>query len=340
MTFDTSLPDYRAILDHSPHGVLLTSPDGGILWANEAACAMLGRTADELRRLGRDAVIDPTDPGLAAALQLRARTGRFAGELTLLRGDGSRFPADVSTRIFLDTDGVHRTSMVILDLSARKRAEAASATATTHLQALVDASPFATIGTDVAGIVTLWNAAAERQFGWTAADVLGTPNPIGAAHTEGEHQELRMRALRGEPATERSLPHSRSDGTTITLAVSTAAVRDRDGQVVGLVSIFAGGDETDARLETAVAAARSAALRQLSLGLRHEMNNALAALSMEAEMLAMGTLDPDARASVVTIVDQARRLSAMLRRLDNVETLDVVHYLEGESMLDLSERPT
>lgn len=117
----------RLLLDNSLDAILLTIPEGRILTANPAACRMFGRTEDEICRGGRSLIIDLTDPRAPAAVEERARTGRFHGELTGLRADGAKFPIEISSSVFRDGRGRLRTSMTIHDLSARKRAEAALA---------------------------------------------------------------------------------------------------------------------------------------------------------------------------------------------------------------------
>ena len=67
--------------------------------------------------------MDITDARLPAALEQRTRTGRFKGELTLLRKDGTPFPGEVSTALFRSPDGMVKTSMIIRDITDRKRAE-------------------------------------------------------------------------------------------------------------------------------------------------------------------------------------------------------------------------
>ncbi len=108
---------YRLVLANSLDAQLLTSPDGAIHSANPAACAMFGRSEAEICRLGRAAVIDPADPRLAAALAERLGTGRFRGELTGLRADGTKFPIEVSSSLFRDASGVLHTSMAVRDLT-------------------------------------------------------------------------------------------------------------------------------------------------------------------------------------------------------------------------------
>jgi PAS domain S-box-containing protein len=114
---------HRSIFDHSIDGVLLTKPTGEILAANPAACRMVQRTEEEICRLGRSGVVDLDDPRVAALLEERRRTGRMRGELTMIRKDGSKFPAEVASATFADRTGERQTSLSIRDLSERKRAE-------------------------------------------------------------------------------------------------------------------------------------------------------------------------------------------------------------------------
>jgi hypothetical protein len=114
---------YRSLFENSMDGILLTAPDGSIFAANPAACRMLGRTQEEICAVGRGGVVDPADPRLSAFLEERTRIGKFSGELTHMRKDGTRFPAEVTTSIFKDRDGRERTCLIFRDITDRKRAE-------------------------------------------------------------------------------------------------------------------------------------------------------------------------------------------------------------------------
>jgi len=104
--------------------ILLTSTDGSIEAANPAACRMFGRTEEEIVRIGRSGIVDTTDPRLSLALEERARSGSFIGELTFIRKEGQKFPGEVASASFKDKEGRERISMIIRDISARKQAEA------------------------------------------------------------------------------------------------------------------------------------------------------------------------------------------------------------------------
>lgn len=83
---------------------------------------------------------------------------------------------------------------------------------------------------------------------------------------------------------------------------------------------------------------RARSLEQLTTGLRHELNNALASVMLESQMLAASDdASADARYAGAAIAEQAERMRKVLRRLDNVERLPVVSYFEGKSMVDLTE---
>ncbi len=112
---------YRAFFENSIDAVLITSPDGSIEEANAEACRTFGLTLEELKQVGRNGVSDASDPRLSAAIEERTQTGQFKGELNLKRGDGTLFPCEVSSAIFIDKTGLTKTSMIIRDITERKR---------------------------------------------------------------------------------------------------------------------------------------------------------------------------------------------------------------------------
>lgn len=82
---------------------------------------------------------------------------------------------------------------------------------------------------------------------------------------------------------------------------------------------------------------RARHMEQLTTGLRHELNNSLASVMLESQMLAAASdASPDVRYAGASIAEQAERMRKVLRRLDNVDHLPVVDYFEGKSMVDLT----
>ncbi len=125
LLLDESEEKYRLLFENSMDAILLTSPDGSIQAVNPAACAMFQRTEEEMMHIGRAGLVDPADSHLSEALQERARNGRFTGEITFLRKDGTRFAGEISSSIFTDRHGHTRSSMIIRDISERRKHEQA-----------------------------------------------------------------------------------------------------------------------------------------------------------------------------------------------------------------------
>jgi signal transduction histidine kinase len=87
-------------------------------------------------------------------------------------------------------------------------------------------------------------------------------------------------------------------------------------------------------------AQRLAAIGEVAITLRHEMNNALQAITAEAGVLqADPGLKPHDRASVATILDMARRIQADVRRLETLTDAPATSYLGQVMMVDLQAAP-
>jgi HTH-type transcriptional regulator, bacterioopsin transcriptional activator and related proteins len=106
------------------------------------------------------------------------------------------------------------------------------------LATLIESSLLAIVTFDPEGVVTLWNPAAERIFGWSGSEVLGTRLPFVPADKQAEFLALRRRALLGEAFTEPELHRRRADGSPIVVSVSTTPLRRLDGTIYGILSIL------------------------------------------------------------------------------------------------------
>ena len=111
---------YRALYEHSMDAILVTVPDGRILFANPAACEMFKMTENEIITAGRNRLVDLSDERLQGLLAQRAQNGKVRGELRMIRKDGSVFPVEISSSVFTDDRSEKRTAMIIHDLTDTK----------------------------------------------------------------------------------------------------------------------------------------------------------------------------------------------------------------------------
>ena len=93
------------------------------------------------------------------------------------------------------------------------------------LTALIAAFPLPTIGFDHQLRVTIWNVAAERMLGWTAAEVLGRRNPSIPPDLLPRYEAKVRAAFRGENLVNTPTYRLRRDGSPVNILLSTATAQ-------------------------------------------------------------------------------------------------------------------
>ncbi len=110
-------------------------------------------------------------------------------------------------------------------------------------QQIVDSAGDAIIFGDAEGNVRLWNAGAERIFGFRADEIVGKsmdliiPENLRARHWEGYYQTMKT----GRTQYNRNLlavPAIGKDGTRISIEFTIVPIRDRDGRLLGPAAIL------------------------------------------------------------------------------------------------------
>ena len=163
---------YRQLFETSLDAVLVTDQDGRVQAANPAATDIFGWTSAEFLHLSRKDLFDQTNPALQAAREVGRQQGRFMGELILIRKDGSRFPAAVSSSAFTDWRGKRSIGIFIYDLSVRRDLEAALRESEARQTILFQNSREAMlIAIPESGAIESANPAALRLFGCSEAEL-------------------------------------------------------------------------------------------------------------------------------------------------------------------------
>lgn len=124
------------------------------------------------------------------------------------------------------------------EVTQQRRSHEALRAASEMLAAVFEASPLALIVLDTKGRVQMWSPAAERLFGWNAAEVTGQFNPIVGAEQLPQAQQLLAQVIGGQPVTGLELRRKHKDGSMLDLELNTAPLRDSHGHVIGLLGMF------------------------------------------------------------------------------------------------------
>ena len=103
---------------------------------------------------------------------------------------------------------------------------------------LLDHVAAAVVATDLAGVVTLWNPAAEGLYGWSSAEAVGVPiqNLIAPVGQLSDAETILNQVLGGE-GSGCELTLARKDGTTFPAEIRTSSVSDSVGVVTGTIGV-------------------------------------------------------------------------------------------------------
>jgi anti-sigma B factor antagonist len=101
-----------------------------------------------------------------------------------------------------------------------------------------EAPEYAVITTDLDGIVTRWNAEAERLYGWSREEVSGRPiTELTVGPQDVDLAEEIMESVRRSGAWMGEFDVRRKDGSRFAAQVRTTLIKDEDGRAVGLAGI-------------------------------------------------------------------------------------------------------
>jgi len=156
------------------------------------------------------------------------------------------------------------------DITPRKRLEEKNQ----QLAALVEFSDDAIVGLDPERKVTVWNRGAERMYGYSAAEAIGSlTSTFIPPELEEEARLIREKVLRGEPVEHFETTRVRKGGQRIVVSLTLSAVRDQEGKIIGMASVardVTAEKEIQAQLNRVQ---RLESLATLASGVAHQFNN-------------------------------------------------------------------
>ncbi|MGH9572274.1 MAG: PAS domain S-box protein [Candidatus Acidiferrales bacterium] len=130
---------------------------------------------------------------------------------------------------------------VVIDVTELKRTEEAlqkSEQAQYQLAAIVASSDDAIVSKNLDGLITSWNAAAERMLGYTAEEAIGQSIMIVIPPHLHEHEkEIIAKLAAGQRVEHEETIRLRKDGSVIDVSVTISPVRDSDGRIVGASNV-------------------------------------------------------------------------------------------------------
>lgn len=199
-----------------------------------------------------------------------------------------------------------------------------------HLQSILDTVPDAMVVIDINGVIQSFSAAAERLFGWTAAEAVGRnvsmlmPQPYHDAH-DGYLARYLATGERRIIGLGRVVVGERRDGSTFPMELAVGEMKSADRRYfTGFVRDLTERQETERRLQDLqselVHVSRLTAMGEMASALAHELNQPLSAaanyLKGSRRLLESDTPDlPRLRDAMEKAADQTLRAGQIIRRL-------------------------
>jgi PAS domain S-box-containing protein len=228
-------------------GIAEADADGRLLRVNDAFCAMLGRSRDELLAmtfLDYTHEDDREQEARSYARQVRGEIDSYTVRKRAVKADGTTVYLDVYSSSVRDSTGQFRYGVrVLLDVTEGKRMDDRLREREQHMRDLLEALPAAVYTTDAEGRITFFNKAAVEMAGrrpqigdkWCVTWRLYNPDgtylphhrcPMAVALKED-------RPVRGEEAVA-----ERPDGTRVPFIPYPTPLHDAEGKLVGAINML------------------------------------------------------------------------------------------------------
>jgi PAS domain S-box-containing protein len=274
------------------YAIYMLDPHGHVASWNAGARRFKGYEPDEIIGQHFSRFYTPEDKALGIpriALETAKREGSFEAEGWRVRKDGTRFWANVVIDPIRDPGGaLLGFAKVTRDLTVRRAAEMELRASEERFRLLVQSvTDYAIYMLDPDGLVSSWNAGAERFKGYSADEILG--EHFSKFYSEEDREAgvpvAALETARTNGRFEAEGWRLRKDGTRFWASVVVDAIHNDNGALVGFAKVTR--DLTDKRAveEQLRQSQKMEAVGQLTGGLAHDFNNLLTGITGSLEMM-------------------------------------------------------
>jgi len=329
---------FRLTIEDAPIGMALVALDGRFVRVNQALCEITGYAAHELTERTFQDITHPadldTDLELAQKLA-RGEIPRYQLEKRYVRKDGSLVDIMLNGSVLRGPDGSALYYIAQMeDITRRKRASEALRLSEAKFSGIVSIAAEAIISVDKDRCITLFNDGAEKIFGYSRNEVMGTPIdrliPERFRAVHGEHfasfaagqQAVRPMAERSE------ILGLRKNGETFPAEASISKV-----SVDGAMFLSVVLRDVTQRKSVEEALRRAVTARDDVLGIvAHDLRNPLSTIIMQASLLERPAPEVERRDQTprLVIARSAARMNRLIQDLLDVAVVEAGQLLKVE----------
>ena len=193
-----------------------------------------------------------------------------------------------------------------------------------RLAAIVEYADDAILTKTVAGVVTSWNAGAERLYGYTEHEILGQPVSVLVPPGHGDEEPAMLHKIAAaRKAVRCDIIRIRKDATLVDVSLALSPIFDAAGEVIEVAAIARDMTERKRTENSLVERSRqletsNRELEQYAYVASHDLQEPLRKMASFCQLLArryQGQLDEQADQYIAYVVDGARRMQEMINDL-------------------------
>jgi PAS domain S-box-containing protein len=226
-----------SIVNSSDDAIISKTLEGIITSWNPAAHKMFGYTEDEAIGRHISIIIPPERLHEERMIIENIRNGIKVEHFPTLRVAKNKKKVYISLTVSPIKDkagNIIGTSKIARDISDQKAAEEKQAT----LAAIVSSSEDAIISKTLFGIITSWNQAASKMFGYTEAEVTGKHISIIIPPDRMDEESMIIEHIRnGEKINHFETVRVAKDGKKLNISLTVSPVRNKEGKIIGASKI-------------------------------------------------------------------------------------------------------
>jgi PAS domain S-box-containing protein len=304
-----------AIVDSSQDAIIGRDELGIINTWNTAAKRIFGYSPEEV--IGQTALllVPPELHDEERANIERLRQGEHVGhyQTQRLRKGGER--VDISVAVSPIRDASQRivgSALIARDMGLLRREQVDLA----RLAAIVESSDDAIISKTLDGVITTWNAAAERLFGYRPEEIIGhSVLRLIPPELHYEEPQILAKLRNGQRIEHFETRRMRKNGETFDISLTVSPIKDERGRVIGASKIVRDISERKAAEAAVVEKEKMAATGRLAAALAHEVNNPLESITNLAYLLVHHQpLDEESRGYARTLLNEVQRAGDITRQ--------------------------
>ena len=295
----------RSFVDANIIGVVIASPSGGVIEANDYYLRTIGYTREEFEQGMVDwrAITPPEwlSADERAIEELRERGTCTPYEKEYVRRDGTRVSVFISDAMLPGTE--EQIAAFILDITERKKAEEELR----KLSRAVEQSPASVIITDLHGNIEYVNPKFTEVTGYSLEEVRGkNPRILKSGETPPVEYQKLWETITSGGEWHGVFHNKRKDGTLFWERASISAVRDSSGAITHFIAVKEDITNQKSLEAQLLQAQKLEAVGQLAGGIAHDFNNILTAMIGYGHLLKMKLKEDD---PLRTYADQILSLS-------------------------------